>query len=178
MEIRDLLLRLGEDLNREGLIETPERVAKAWCERLSGYEEDPEEILSKQFENEDEPGALHLCENVHYVSTCEHHLLPFEGYVSIAYLPDENVVGLSKLARLVQCYAKRLQIQERMTKEIAEAITQHLEPIGVAVVVSGRHLCCVGRGVRQKEMSFVTTTYRGNVDLQILQTMTLQIKRS
>jgi GTP cyclohydrolase I len=175
---KHLLLGLGEDPEREGFATTPERVRHAWEEMLRGYTMDPEEILSASFENEDTPEkGLHLIEDVSFSSLCEHHLLGFSGFCSVAYIPNKTVVGLSKVARLVECFACRLQIQERMVAQIADALMEVIEPRGVAIVASARHSCCTGRGVRSESMNFVTTTYRGEIEMQLLQTMTMKIRR-
>jgi len=162
--LRDLLLHAGEDPIREGLQETPRRVEDAWSERLDGYSMDPEDFLATTFENEGGEN-VQLVEDIWFSSTCEHHFLPFDGYCSIAYLPQDRVVGLSKLSRLVDCFAHRLQIQERMTFQIADALMQSpkLSARGVLVVVSASHSCCTGRGVRRERMNFVTTARRGEI---------------
>ena len=176
--LKELLLGLGEDPEREGLITTPERVSKAWHEMLRGYEMSPDEILAATFENEDTPlKGLQLVEDISFASICEHHLLGFYGWASVAYIPNKVVAGLSKISRLVECFACRLQIQERLTAQVADSLMENLRPKGVAVVISARHTCCTGRGVKKTDMNFVTTTYRGRIEMQLLQTMTLQIKR-
>src|SRR6185369_2002521 len=152
--ITTLLGFIGEDPTRDGLIDTPSRVVRAWREMTAGYSEDPAEILSRTFdESSDEMIVLR---GITFYSVCEHHLLPFYGTASVGYLPG-RVVGISKLARLVNCFARRLQIQERMTRQIAESVEKHLEARGVAVVIRAHHLCMGCRGVRQEETEMVTS---------------------
>jgi len=161
MDIGRLLLQLGEDLNREGLQDTPDRVERAWGEFLEGYTLDPKEILDKTFTTES--SGIQACQNIDFCSMCEHHLLPFFGTAAIVYRPNELVAGLSKLTRLVDCFARRLQIQERMTQQIADTLFEFLEPDGVLVVCNAKHLCCHGRGIRRSQMSFKTTAQCGNI---------------
>jgi GTP cyclohydrolase I len=169
VNIPDLLLHLGEDIDREGLVETPDRVRRAWQELLTGYTLNAEEILSKTFDAEGT--GLQLCQGITFNSLCEHHFLGFYGTVTIAYVPNEVVCGLSKLARLVECYGQRLQLQERMTQQIADAIWEHLEPKGVSVMVRARHMCACARGVKQQNMSFVTSAFHGAIDPTVQQLM-------
>lgn len=162
-DIKDTVVRqleaIGEDPNRDGLKDTPKRVIKALLEMTSGYGEDPGCILSTTFDVEyDEVVVLR---DIAFTSLCEHHMLPFTGTATIGYLPGKRVVGLSKLARLVHCHAKRLQVQERMTQDIAKDIEKHLKPKGVAVVVRGIHNCMVCRGVRLSGAEMVTSAMRG-----------------
>lgn len=156
--VRTLLRFVGDDPERNGLLDTPARVVRALRELTAGYDEDPAEILSRTFEETSD--EMIVLRGISFHSTCEHHLLPFHGEAAVAYLPGK-VVGLSKLARLVNCFARRLQIQERFTREIAEAIESHLDARGAAVVVRARHLCMECRGVRQSGSEMVTTTTRG-----------------
>lgn len=144
----------------EGLDDTPKRVVKAFAEMTSGYNTDPAQILARTFpgENYDE---LVIVPGIQFVSMCEHHLLPFTGSVVVAYIPQDRVIGLSKLPRLVECFARRLQVQERMTVQIADAIDEHLKPRGVGVVVRAKHACMTCRGVRQPEAEMVTSVMRG-----------------
>jgi GTP cyclohydrolase I len=154
-----LLEFIGDDPKREGLVETPRRVLAALQEMTEGYQQSPAQILARQFtERADEIVVLR---NIQFQSLCEHHLLPFIGSVTLGYLPDKTIVGISKLARLVTCFAKRLQVQERMTTQIADAIMTHLNPKGVAVVVRANHLCMACRGVRQSETELVTSSMLG-----------------
>lgn len=160
----DLLLHLGENLDREGLQETPARVERAWREFLEGYTLDPAELLGTTFEAEST--GLQACVDIEFFSMCEHHLLPFFGTTSIVYAPNNRVAGLSKLSRLVDCYARRLQIQERMTQQIAQSLMQYLEPKGVLVICQAKHHCCHGRGIRRSRMSFKTVAKCGAVDAE------------
>jgi GTP cyclohydrolase I len=159
--VRVLLRRVvWEDPEREGLLDTPERVVKALGQMTEGYGQDPVEILGTTFDTEgyDEMVVLR---GIDFVSLCEHHMLPFTGTAAVGYVPGDRVVGLSKLARLVDCFARRLQIQERMTKEIADAVMNVLSPQGVGVVVSARHSCMGCRGVRKPGASMVTSYLAG-----------------
>ena len=155
-----ILRFIGEDPDRDGLADTPQRVVRAWREMTSGYREDPAEILSRTFEETSD--ELVILRGVSFYSTCEHHMLPFYGSVSLGYLPGK-VVGISKLARLVHCYARRLQIQERMTRQIAAAIAEHLDARGVGVIVAAHHLCMGCRGVRQASTEMVTSSMLGTL---------------
>jgi GTP cyclohydrolase IA len=155
-----LLRHIGEDPERDGLRETPKRVVKAFLEMTAGYDESPADILSKTFaEHSDE---LIVLRGIDFHSTCEHHLLPFQGVAHVGYLPGK-VVGISKLARLVHCFARRLQIQERMTQQIANAIETHLEARGVGVIVSAHHSCMGCRGVRLPATQLVTSSMLGTL---------------
>ena len=155
-----LLRYIGEDPDRDGLRDTPARVARAWREMTSGYDDDPATILGRTFdESSDE---MIILRGISFYSTCEHHLLPFYGTATVGYLPGK-VVGISKLARLVECFARRLQIQERMTRQIAEAVETHLDARGVAVVLRAHHLCMGCRGVRQEETEMVTSSMLGTL---------------
>lgn len=142
-----LLDLLGEDVDRDGLRDTPARVARAWRELTEGYKQDPAAILDTTFEM-GKYDQMVVVRDIEFWSLCEHHLLPFHGRACVGYLPDERVVGLSKLGRLVQCFARRLQVQERMTQEIADAVAKHLAPLGVGVVVQASHTCMAMRGIR------------------------------
>lgn len=154
-----LLEWIGEHPTREGLRDTPDRVLRAWAELTAGYAQDPKTILARTFT---EPcDEMAVVRDIPFRSTCEHHLFPFTGAVSVGYIPDGRVVGLSKLARLVDCYALRLQLQERMTRQIAEAVMEHLLPKGVGVVVRGHHTCMSHRGVRKDGAAFTTSSMLG-----------------
>lgn len=144
-----LQLSQVEDLGREGLQDTPRRIAKSRQELFKGYLQNPQEILSVTFETEND--EMVVLKDIVFYSMCEHHLLPFFGKAHIGYIPQGRVVGLSKLARLVDCYARRLQIQEEMTSQIANAIKEALNPAGVAVVVEGQHLCMMSRGIQSQD---------------------------
>ena len=158
--VETLLRWIGEDPDRDGLVDTPARVAKALREMTSGYAEDPAEILSRTFEETSD--EMVILRGITFQSICEHHLLPFIGTATVGYLPGK-VVGISKLARLVNCFARRLQIQERLTRQIADAVEKHLEARGVAVVIRAQHLCMACRGVRQMESEMVTSAMLGTL---------------
>ena len=157
---RGLLVEIGEDLERDGLIKTPERVAKAWGDLTAGYKMDAAEVLN---------GALFdvaydemvIVKDIELFSLCEHHLLPFFGKAHVAYIPRNKVIGLSKTARLVDMFARRLQVQERLTREVADAIQEAINPVGVGVVVEARHLCMMMRGVEKQHSSAITSTMLG-----------------
>lgn len=154
--IKDLLVLLGEDQEREGLRKTPERVEKSLKFLTKGYETDPYDVLNEAI-FEEECNEMVIVRNIELFSMCEHHMLPFYGRCHIAYLPAGKVVGLSKIPRIVDVYARRLQVQERMTKQIADTLLELLNPYGVAVVIEARHLCMMMRGV-EKQNSVVTTS--------------------
>lgn len=169
INLGELLSQLGEDLNRAGLEATPDRAIQAWTELLEGHKLSPAEILGTTFEAEGT--GIQVCSEINFFSVCEHHLLPFFGTVKIAYKPERRVAGLSKLARLVDCYARRLQIQERMTQQIADSLFEHLVPKGVLVICKAKHLCCHGRGVRRIQMEFKTQAECGEVDNDFWRTL-------
>ncbi|MHB1207881.1 MAG: GTP cyclohydrolase I FolE, partial [Rhodospirillaceae bacterium] len=151
----------GDDPNREGLGDTPARVVRSYEEFFAGYGKDPEEILRTTFEETDGYDEMVVLKDITFVSHCEHHMVPVIGKAYVAYLPDKRVVGISKLARVVEAYAKRLQIQEKMTAQIANAINDVLRPKGVAVVVQAEHQCMTTRGVEKPGVSMVTSTMLG-----------------
>jgi GTP cyclohydrolase IA len=155
--VRILLRHCGEDPNREGLVRTPMRVAKALEFLTSGYDEDPKVAINGALFTEEDYQEMILCKNLDFYSLCEHHLLPFFGKAHVAYLPNRRIVGLSKIARMVEIFARRLQVQERMTTQIAHTIMGEIEPLGVAVVLEAEHLCMRMRGV-EKQNSYVTTS--------------------
>lgn len=159
--IRTLLKWSGEDPEREGLLDTPARVGRAWKEYCQGYTEDPAVHLSRTFS---EVGGYHelvLLKDIPFHSHCEHHMAPITGKASIAYMPTDRVVGISKLARVLHGYARRLQIQERLTAQVAKCIWENLEPMGVAVVIDAQHGCMTGRGVRTPGVGMVTSKLMG-----------------
>ncbi len=158
--VREMIVRLGEDPDREGLASTPERVAKAMQFLVKGYKEDPEALLRQALYtvNYDE---MVIVKDVEVFSLCEHHLLPFFGKVHVAYIPKGKVIGLSKIPRLIEAFSRRLQIQERLTTQIAEAIQNAIEPQGVGVVIEARHLCMMMRGVEKQHSSAVTSSMLG-----------------
>jgi GTP cyclohydrolase I len=158
--IHELLLRLGEDPEREGLEKTPERVSRMLPEILAGYQMDLNSLVNGAIFKTDNRDMV-IVRDIRYYSLCEHHLLPFFGKAHVAYIPDGRIIGLSKIPRLVEMYARRLQVQERMTHQVAETLEGILHPRGVAVLVEGSHLCAMMRGVRQSETSLVTSSMSG-----------------
>ena len=168
--VKTLLAYTGDDPSREGLIDTPKRVINAYKEFFSGYEESPEEILSKTFEDVQGYEDLVMLKDVNFNSHCEHHMVPIQGKVHLAYIPTKRVVGISKLARTVDIFARRLQTQETMTQQIAECINNSLKPKGVAVYIEAFHQCMTTRGVMKPNVSTITNCFIGdfktNSDLQ------------
>ena len=158
--VAEMIDYIGDDHEREGVVETPERVVRSWAELFGGYNENPKEHLKKTFAVEND--SMVVVRDIDFFSFCEHHMLPFYGTVDVAYIPVDRVVGLSKIARLVNGYARRLQIQERMTSEILEAIDEVLMPHGVAVRVRAKHLCMLARGIKTRASVMVTTQLSGN----------------
>ncbi len=159
--VREFLGVIGEDPGRDGLAATPRRVAEAWRDFTSGYGVDVDSLLSEgQFEERHD--GMVLVKDIEFYSICEHHLVPFFGKCHIAYLPDRRILGLSKMARLVEVFARRLQVQERMTDDIAGALERNLRPRGVAVLVEAQHLCMMMRGVEKHSSSAVTSAMRGD----------------
>lgn len=154
--IRSLLEHIGEDPEREGLVKTPERVARAWMDVTKGYREDPDAMVRKAL-FQAEGREMILINDIDFYSMCEHHLLPFFGKAHVAYIPGEKIVGLSKVARVVEVFARRLQVQERMTAQIAECLMRNLDAKGVAVVLHAQHLCMMMRGI-EKQNSFAVTS--------------------
>lgn len=159
--VRKLLLWAGDDPDREGLVGTPDRVTRAYKEFFAGYEQDPEEILRTTFEEVEGYDEMVLVKDIGVESHCEHHMVPIIGRAHIAYIPNNRVVGISKLARVVDIFAKRLQIQEKMTAQIANSIENVLKPKGIAVVIDASHQCMTTRGVNKPESSTVTSAMRG-----------------
>lgn len=160
--VEQILIAIGEDVEREGLKETPARVARMYEELTAGYTDSASVHLAKTFD--EERGELVLEKDIAFSSMCEHHLMPFFGKVHIAYIPNGKVVGLSKLARVVEVYARRLQLQERMNAEIADAIEKELSPKGVFVVVEAEHTCMTARGIKKVGSKTVTMAVRGEFD--------------
>ncbi len=158
--VREMIIRLGEDPDREGLSRTPERVEKAMQFLVKGYKDDPEALLRKALYTVNYDQMV-IVKDVEMFSLCEHHLLPFFGKVHVAYIPNGKVIGLSKIPRLVEIFSRRLQIQERLTTQIAEAIQNTIEPQGVGVVIEARHLCMMMRGVEKQHSSAVTSSMLG-----------------
>lgn len=163
--ILEILIALGENPYREGLLDTPKRVVKSWRELYKGYNEDPREILSTVFED-GYCEEMVILKDVQFQSMCEHHMLPFIGTAHMAYIPNGRVVGLSKLARLVDCFARRLQIQEKMTMQIAQSLQEHLNPLGVAVIIKAHHQCMSCRGVRKSGATMMTSSMLGDFKTQ------------
>jgi GTP cyclohydrolase IA len=155
--VRVLLKHIGEDPEREGLRRTPERVARALEFLTRGYHEDPKAAINGALFEEEDYQEMILCKDLDFYALCEHHMLPFMGKAHVAYLPKRRIIGLSKLARMVEIYARRLQVQERLTTQIAQTIMEELDPLGVAVVLEAEHLCMRMRGV-EKQNSWVTTS--------------------
>jgi GTP cyclohydrolase IA len=163
--VREMLRGLGEDPDREGLLDTPSRVARAYVEMLSGAAEDAGDHLVRVFSQAQAGEDLVMLKGIRFVSLCEHHLLPFTGVAHVAYLPSHGrVTGLSKLARTVDVFARRLQMQERLTGEVADALVEHLDPRGVAVVVEAEHSCLRLRGARKEDAQMLTTAFRGAME--------------
>ena len=159
--VRTLLRWAGDDPDREGLVGTPDRVARAYEEWFSGYAEDPVEVLKRTFEETDGYDEMVVLRDIRFESFCEHHIAPIIGVAHIGYLPDRRVIGISKLARIVEIYAKRLQIQEKMTAQIANTIQEVLEPRGVGVIVIATHQCMTTRGVHKPGVDMVTSRMLG-----------------
>ncbi len=159
--VRTLIEWAGDDPAREGLLDTPARVARAWKEYCLGYAEDPSLYLSRVFEEVGGYNEIVLLKDIPFQSHCEHHMAPIIGKAAIAYLPNDRVVGISKLARVLHGFARRLQVQERLTAEVADCIWEHLVPQGVAVVIEASHSCMTARGVRTPGVSMITSRMMG-----------------
>ena len=158
---KTILAWMGEDPNREGLLETPKRVVKAYKEYFNGYKEDPNKILDKTFGDVDGYDDMVIQKNISVQSHCEHHMAPIIGKAHVAYIPKERVVGLSKLARVVEVFSKRLQTQERLTMQIAKTLMESLDAKGVAVTIDSTHQCMTMRGIKKEQASTVTNYYLG-----------------
>jgi GTP cyclohydrolase I len=154
--VRQILSHIGEDPTREGLVKTPYRVARAYEYLTKGYDQDPKEVINKAMFTEDYQEMV-LVKDIDFFSLCEHHLLPFFGRANVAYIPKHRIVGLSKVARLVEVFSRRLQVQERLTTQVANTIMEELDPLGVGVIIRAEHLCMRMRGV-EKQNSIVTTS--------------------
>lgn len=177
--VRTLLAWAGDDPAREGLLDTPKRVAKAFREYFSGYEEDPAEVLSRTFEEVGGYDDIVMLRDIEFNSHCEHHIAPFIGRAHIAYLPAKQVVGISKLARVVEIYARRLQTQETMTSQIATAIMESLQPRGVAVLVEAVHTCMSMRGIGKRNVATITTQFAGEFKLNpVMQARFMELVRA
>lgn len=158
-DLREILKYIGEDPTREGLVATPDRMMRSWKELFSGYGKNPKDILTVfDAENHDQMVVL---KNIEIYSMCEHHFLPFVGEAHIAYIPQNKIVGISKLARIAEIYARRLQVQERLTDQIADCIVENIDPLGVGVVIEAQHLCMKSRGVEKQHSVMVTSALRG-----------------
>tara|TARA_Y100001978_G_scaffold198476_1_gene210975 strand:+ start:393 stop:1061 length:669 start_codon:yes stop_codon:yes gene_type:complete len=168
--VRILIKWMGDDPTREGLIDTPKRVINSYGELFSGYTQDPREILERTFEETDGYGDIVLLKDIRVESYCEHHLIPITGVAHVAYIPENRVVGISKLARTVELFSKRLQIQEKLTSQVANAINDTLKPKGVAVLIEAEHGCMTTRGVHKPGVNMVTKTligcFKENPDLR------------
>ena len=159
--VRTLIQWAGDDPAREGLLDTPARVARAWEDFCIGYQQNADEMLQTTFAETENYHDIILLKDIRFESHCEHHLVPIIGHAHIAYVPQQSVVGISKLARVVDCYAKRLQLQERMTMQIAQSIMRHLKPLGVAVAINSDHHCMNTRGVYKPESDMFTLHTEG-----------------
>lgn len=159
--VKKLILWAGDDPEREGLLDTPARVVRSYEEFFNGYQQDPRELLAKTFKEVEDYDEMVVLRDIEFESHCEHHMVPFIGHVHIAYLPDKKVVGISKLARLVDAYAKRLQIQEKMTAQIANTLNDILQPKGVGVVIEATHQCMTTRGVHKRGVVMQTSHMLG-----------------
>ena len=159
--VRTLLRWAGDDPRREGLLETPKRVVNAYNDWFRGYDEDPNKILGKRFEDVQGYDDMVMLTNIDVESHCEHHMAPILGTACVAYLPDRAVVGISKIAKVVEAFSKRLQTQETMTAQIADAIEEAMSPLGVAIFVDAKHQCMTTRGVHHPNVSTITTMFRG-----------------
>lgn len=165
--VRTLLLWAGEDPTREGLLETPKRVVKSYSELFGGYAESPEDVLGTTFEEVSGYNDLVLIKDIPFFSHCEHHMVPIIGKAHVAYLPDGKVVGLSKIARVVDIFSRRLQTQESITAQVADTIQRILKPLGVAVLIEAEHMCMAMRGIRKQGSSTITTTFTGAFKEQV-----------
>lgn len=162
--VKDLLEKvIGEDVNREGLAETPARVVKAWQHWTSGYHKNPRDVLKVFEDGAQNYDQMVVVKDIPVYSHCEHHLAAIIGTATVAYIPNGKIVGLSKLSRLVDIYARRLQVQERMTQQIADALQEHLEPLGCGVVIKARHMCMESRGVCQQGHHTITSALHGAI---------------
>lgn len=155
--VRNILQHMGEDPDREGLLKTPYRVARAFEYLTKGYQQDPKEVINDAIFTEEDYSEMIVVKDIDFFSMCEHHILPFFGRANVAYIPNKRIVGISKVARLVDVYARRLQVQERITTQVANTLMEELNPLGVGVIITAEHLCMRMRGV-EKQNSIVTTS--------------------
>lgn len=177
--VTDLLYAIGEDPNREGLQNTPKRVAKAYQELVSGYTTDPQKLMNDAVFDVEYDDMV-IVTDIEYYSLCEHHMLPFMGHAHVAYIPGKKVVGLSKIPRIVDMFSRRLQVQERLTRQIAEFIDEVLQPKGVAVVMDGQHMCSMIRGVKKHDSGMTTSAMIGDfkTDRELRNEFMMHIQRS
>ena len=159
--VKTLLAYTGDDPSREGLVDTPKRVIKAYDEFFAGYKEDPVEVLSRTFEQVEGYDEMVIVKGIRVESHCEHHMVPIIGVAHVGYIPNKKVVGISKLARVANIFAKRMQVQEKLTAQIANCLQDVLKPRGVAVVIEAQHECMTTRGVRKPDVSMITTRFTG-----------------
>ena len=158
-KIKEILFKVGDNPHREGLLETPGRVIKSWKELYSGYDQDPATVF-KTFENEGFDNMV-ICKDIEFYSMCEHHMLPFFGKAHVAYIPNNKIIGLSKLARLTNIFSRRLQNQERLTDQIAKTLMDKLNPQGTGVIMEGKHFCMMSRGVQKQSSCMITSSLYG-----------------
>jgi GTP cyclohydrolase I len=158
--IRKIISRIGDDPKRDGLLETPGRVVRSWGELYAGYNQNPKDVL-KTFDA-DGYNELVLLKNIEMYSMCEHHMIPFFGQAHIAYIPDKRIIGISKLARLLEIYARRLQNQERITVQVTKALMKIVKPVGAACIIEAKHLCSCARGINKQNSILVTSSLRGS----------------
>lgn len=177
--VTDLLVAIGENPERDGLLDTPKRVAKSYQELVSGYTTNPNELLNNAVFDVEYDDMV-IVTDIEYYSLCEHHMLPFMGHAHVAYIPDKKVVGLSKIPRIVDMFSRRLQVQERLTRQIAEFIDEVLQPKGVAVVMDGQHMCSMIRGVKKHDSGMTTSAMIGEfkVDRNVRNEFMMHIQRS
>lgn len=159
--VKTLLAYIGDDPTREGLVETPDRVLRSYSELFGGYEKDPSSVFKTFADGGENANEMIVQRDIPFFSMCEHHMLPFFGVAHVAYVPDKRIIGLSKMARLVEVFARRLQVQERMTTQITEAMMTHLNPIGAACVIRARHLCMETRGIQKHGTETSTSSLKG-----------------
>lgn len=163
--VQDILISIGENPQRDGLLKTPERVSRMYAELTSGYHTDPVKLVNGAVFDVDYDEMV-VVKDIEYYSMCEHHMLPFFGKAHVAYIPDGKVIGLSKIPRIVEMYARRLQVQERMTSEIALFLEKVIRPRGVAVLIEGQHMCAMMRGVKKSDTRMTTTRFLGDFKLE------------
>ncbi|MCK5609758.1 GTP cyclohydrolase I FolE [Candidatus Pacearchaeota archaeon] len=157
--VQELLAAIDEDVEREGLVDTPKRVAKSFNKLFGGYKEDPKKLITV-FDNEGYDEMI-IARDIDFYSTCEHHMLPFTGKAYVGYIPNDKIIGLSKLPRLVEIFSRRLQNQERLTKQVADTLTEMLNPLGVGVVIKAEHMCMKARGVEKQNCEISTSSFTG-----------------